>query len=424
MISYADKKLTLNFNQKWERPTWASLKKNLYTLPKERLHYKLFTYFLDNMGTMRASLIKRILPTLKSGTDNFITELVVPRIWQDQLFKDFNAKSVMYGEVRIRISSSDHIIQPSLRTSVTSYSQANDVQISLNPGETEGTNAYSQIVIEKKLKKFRLLNYKSRVGYKNVNSELLESISEQIAKFIDTSIISTSPNTSDTALESILTTEGVFDHVSEGMKTYAGYVDVPGTVYEDGADPLKTCLFHLPQGYRQRSKWMFNSNTGLNIAAMKDGNGNYLIDQRNEALQTVGVPDRLLNKPIVYNEYMPDVGIIGILGDFSRGYVISPSKELTLVIDDIADDLTLKMYIGGKVLQKACFKGYRYIERTEEELAEAREQTRIKREEWKAKYDAEKLEKANKVEEGKEGVDNSGLLEKKSENGADGNNSE
>lgn len=137
----------------------------------------------------------------------------------------------------------------------------------------------------------------------------------------------------------------------------------------------------------------------ISYADKKDGKGNYLIDQRDEALQTVGVPDRLLNKPIRYNENMPDIGIVGILADLTRGYIISPSKELTLVIDEIADDITLKMYIGGKVMQPAAFKGYRYIERNAEDLAAVREKTRLANEKWWAEYHAKEAAKAKETSE-------------------------
>jgi hypothetical protein len=398
MISYTDKKIVFDLSKKWERPTWASLKQRFIIGPIETLHYQLFTYYLDHMGTWRAALIKKVLPTsYRKGTSKLITELIVPHLWQKKLFASFNEKSVMYGEVRLRINASDHVIQPTLNTNITGYKQGGSIPVDEDIPRGSIPDTYSQLVIDKKLKKFRFLNFGSRIGYKHLNQELMESVSSQIAEFIDKSLVSPEPNTENTVLESILTTPGLFDHESEGMQTKGGYVDVPGEIYSDGADPLKTCLFHTVQGYRQRAKWMMNSSTGLQIAVMKDGQGNYLIDQRDDALRTVGVPDRLLNKPIRYNEHMPDIGIVGMIADFTRGYIISPSKELTLVIDEIADDITLKMYIGGKVMQPTAFKGYRYIERSEEEVAAAREKTRLANEKWWAEYHAKEAEKAKEV---------------------------
>ena len=87
------------------------------------------------------------------------------------------------------------------------------------------------------------------------------------------------------------------------MKTVGGYVATGSTDGIVTADTFKTMLFHLPQGYRQRAKWYMNSNTGLQISTLKkDGMGNYLIDQRDDALRAVGVPDRSVELPTVYNE--------------------------------------------------------------------------------------------------------------------------
>ena len=407
MISYIDKKLVFDLSQKMGRPTWASLKQRFITGPIQALHYMLFTYYLAHLGTWRASLVKRVLPASYRSKFNKLTEFIVPRLWQKKLFNDFNEKSSMYGQLRLRISDNDHVIQPILNTNITGYKQGGGTPVNEDIPKGSIPDIYSQVVIEKKLKNFQFQNFKSRIGYKNLNNEILDSMSSQIAEFIDKSLVSLEPNTEDTVLESILTTPGLFDHESEGMATKGGYIDVHGEIYQDGADSLKAMLFHTIQGYRQRAKWIFNSNTGLQIAVAKDGNGNYLIDPRNEALRTIGVPDLLLNKPICYNENMPDVGIVGILADLTRGYVISPSRELRLVIDENEDDITLKMYIGGKVLQPAAFKGYRYIERNEEDLAAIREKTRLANEKWWAEYNEKKAkeEEAKLILEQKEAED-------------------
>lgn len=101
----------------------------------------------------------------------------------------------------------------------------------------------------------------------------------------------------------------------------------------DSADYVKEMLFGLPRQYRANAKWYMNSNTGLHIATLKDTMGNYLIDQRDESLRTVGVPDRLLGKPIVYNEYMNDIeeGCVPIiLGDLSKAYAVGVGMNISV----------------------------------------------------------------------------------------------
>ena len=109
-----------------------------------------------------------------------------------------------------------------------------------------------------------------------------------------------------------------------------------------------------------------NSNTGLQVATLKDGNGNYLIDQRDDALRTVGVPDRLLNKPIVYNEWADDADsgkFPIILADLTRGYIIGRRVEFSIRRFDDSNyaehDQVLflgRARLGGQVLQPASFK--------------------------------------------------------------------
>ena len=87
-------------------------------------------------------------------------------------------------------------------------------------------------------------------------------------------------------------------------------------------------LFHLPQGYRREVVYEFqHRSANFNL---KDGMGNYLIDQRDDALRTVGVPDRLLNHPIVYNEWADDAdsgNFPVVLADLTKGYIIGRRVE-------------------------------------------------------------------------------------------------
>lgn len=90
----------------------------------------------------------------------------------------------------------------------------------------------------------------------------------------------------------------------------------------------------LPPKYRANAKWLMNSNTGLYLAGLKDEKGDYVIDQTLPILQTVGVPDNYLGLPIVYNEYMDDVGIAGnapvFLGDYKKAYTVAKRDAVSL----------------------------------------------------------------------------------------------
>ena len=62
--------------------------------------------------------------------------------------------------------------------------------------------------------------------------------------------------------------------------------------------------------------------------------GRYLFNRSNVMmLRTVSVPDRLLGKPIVYNDEMRDEGVIVILADLSHATytVVMPDTAISIL---------------------------------------------------------------------------------------------
>lgn len=91
------------------------------------------------------------------------------------------------------------------------------------------------------------------------------------------------------------------------------------------------------------AKWYMNSNTALQLASMKDENGDYILDHEDIAMQMVGVPDKLAGHDIVYNEWMDDLypGCTPIiLGDLTGIYElkISPRFYIKRLADSVATD--------------------------------------------------------------------------------------
>ena len=70
------------------------------------------------------------------------------------------------------------------------------------------------------------------------------------------------------------------------------------------ADELIELYHSLHRRYRERASWMFNDGTALKLRKKKDGKGQYLWQPGIQA----GEPDRLLGRPIVISENMPDLG--------------------------------------------------------------------------------------------------------------------
>ena len=70
----------------------------------------------------------------------------------------------------------------------------------------------------------------------------------------------------------------------------------------NGVDALISCLYKPKTIYRQNGTWAMNSTTESVVRKLKDGEGRYLW----EPSVKVDTPNRLLGKPIVNPESMPD----------------------------------------------------------------------------------------------------------------------
>lgn len=97
--------------------------------------------------------------------------------------------------------------------------------------------------------------------------------------------------------------------------------------YED----LKA-LEHEMQGHdKEDLKWYMNSSTAIDVATLHKDADSYVIDQHDEYLTKVGVPMVLLEKQIVYNEYIDSVSknnVPIILGNLKKAYVLDMNDPI------------------------------------------------------------------------------------------------
>ena len=296
----------------------------------------------------------------------------VPPDWVAELNKNIMTQTVMAPECRTRTTTSDRIVQPNLVTTDARRAHAAEVRW---PGEviTDPTTAhrtiedqYSQVDVPIHVMLMSLTAGNSAledVSF-SLEDEINEAFSEAVAIAYDELIWS---GDGQGKLQGIVVNDQVTGTRSLNMQTVSGYVP---TGSPDGIvtpDVLKEMLFHLPRGYRQRSKWYMNSNTALQIATLKDGEGNYFIDERDASLQsTGGVPLTLLGKPIVINEYADDIvedGFPIVLGDLSRGYLIGKRVDFSIRRFDDSNYAELdqvlflgRARVGGQVLTPASMK--------------------------------------------------------------------
>jgi len=334
-------------------------------------------YVLTNKGRVDWSDAKGSFARTKSGAfktyfggSDASAGFAVPPDWVAELNKNIMTQTVMAPECRTRSTTSDRIVQPNLVTTDARRSHAAVVRW---PGEviTAGSehrtveDTFSQVDVPIHVMLLSLTAGNSAledVSF-SLEDEINEAFSEAVAIAYDDLIWG---GDGQGKLEGIVVNSNVTGARSTGVQSVSGYIP---TGSPDGivtADVLKEMLFHLPRGYRQRSKWYMNSNTALQIATLKDGEGNYLIDVRTESLQAAGVPERLLGKPIVINEYADDIAQDAfpiVLGDLSRGYLIGKRVDFSIRRFDDSQYAELdqvlflgRARLGGQVLQQAALK--------------------------------------------------------------------
>ena len=113
---------------------------------------------------------------------------------------------------------------------------------------------------------------------------------------------------------------GVFTASTSGISTRRD-ISTGNTTTAMTLDGLTRTKYSLKQDYLANAQWIFHRDAILQLALIKDGNGQYIW---RESVR-VGEPDRLLNIPINMSEYAPNTFIasqyVGILGDFQYYWI-------------------------------------------------------------------------------------------------------
>lgn len=113
---------------------------------------------------------------------------------------------------------------------------------------------------------------------------------------------------------------GVFTASASGISTGRD-ISTGNTTTAMTLDGLTRTKYSLKQDYLANAQWIFHRDAILQLALIKDGNGQYIW---RESVR-VGEPDRLLNIPINMSEYAPNTftasQYVGILGDFQYYWI-------------------------------------------------------------------------------------------------------
>lgn len=330
----------------------ASIFKKPFIWILDRIHYIAFVMFLNNRYNIIGQTLIHFIPKLYNDFD--VTEIRVPKLWLRELFRQVNTKSKVFGDLgREKLDRAPK--EPRYPASYMMNKFSSDKDQSFDTFQPKSSLYGTLIKINDVLLEFNINRMPSKL-----NHDILEHYSTEIAHKIDHQIVDRFEHGeygNKALINSIVLNKYVVNRVSRGIGDLSGYIRTKIGVdhKKASADDLKTTIFHLPMKARKLAKWYMHSNIGLFIATLKDGGGNYLIDQRDDALRTVGVPDRLLGKPIVYNDEMRDEGVIVIFGDLSHAYTVVMPDTAILSFDTLTQySLIFKM--GGDIVHPEFIK--------------------------------------------------------------------
>jgi len=126
------------------------------------------------------------------------------------------------------------------------------------------------------------------------------------------------------------------------------------------ADGLKDLCFTVSAVYRQENAvWLMNSNTGLAISKLKNGNGDYIWS---DSLSS-GMPNFLLGFPVKFDENMPEIaaGATPVaFGSFENGYTIIDRLQISILRDPFSAKPYVRFYsrrrVGGGVHDSCAIK--------------------------------------------------------------------
>lgn len=124
-------------------------------------------------------------------------------------------------------------------------------------------------------------------------------------------------------------------------------------------DTLQSMKYALKGGHRLNAKWVMNSLVLSELAKIKDADGRFILSTS----VSESDEDRLLNKPIVVAEDMPDIAANAFpiaFGDFMEGYLIADVGDFWLVRDELTTTGYVKFpmsrRVGGKLLNTDAIK--------------------------------------------------------------------
>lgn len=140
---------------------------------------------------------------------------------------------------------------------------------------------------------------------------------------------------------------GIFTASSNGISTSRD-VSTGNTTTSIEFDGLMEAKYSLKAQYQGRSEWVFHRDGVKQVAKKKDGEGQYIWQPSTQA----GEPDRLLGRPVIMSEYVPNTfttgNYVGMLGDYSNYWIADALAMEMQRLEELYAETNQVGFIGRK----------------------------------------------------------------------------
>lgn len=138
---------------------------------------------------------------------------------------------------------------------------------------------------------------------------------------------------------------GLFVASNDGIPTSRD-VSTDNTATTITADNLIRVKYSVKAQYMNKAEWLFHRDALRMIAALKDGNGQYLWRESVRA----GEPDTLLGRPVNMTEFAPNTfttgQYVGMFGDFSHYWILDSLQMQMQRLDELYAETNQVGFIG------------------------------------------------------------------------------
>jgi HK97 family phage major capsid protein len=139
---------------------------------------------------------------------------------------------------------------------------------------------------------------------------------------------------------------GVFTPSTNGISTGRDVLTGSATGYGTTADPLIDAFYTLKPQYMRNATWFLHRDSIRLIRKLKATTGDYIWQPG----LTGGQPDRILDRPYVMSEFVPNTfttgQYVGVVGDFSKYQIVDALDMEVQVLTELYAEQNLNGYIG------------------------------------------------------------------------------